>query len=157
MVQNVGTGSNYGSINRVGQTADGRVVYQVKDPNGKVAGGLSVAQADCDRFERSYKDITEAAPKVEEYMKTHTQSDLKDAQKKGRWITAGGAFVGGIIPAVLVHKPDVWIVQFLCTAAGTIAGLFVGSRIARKVAIPPGAEQMARATQEISKLDVRPI
>lgn len=157
MVKSVGTGNNYGSINRVGQTADGRIVYQVTDPNGKVAGGLSVAQADCDRFERSYKDITEAAPKMEEYMKTHTQSDLKDAQRKGRWITAGGAFVGGIIPAVLIHKPDIGIVKFLCTLAGTVAGLFAGSRIARKVTIPPGAEQMAKATQELQKLDIRPI
>ena len=156
MVKNVGTGNDYGSISRVGQTVDGRVVYQVTDRNGKIAGGLSVAPTDSDRFERSYKEIMEAAPKVEEYMKSHTQADLKDAQKKGRWITAGGAFVGGIIPAVTLHKPNTFV-KILCTLGGTLAGLFAGARIARKVVVPPGAEQMAKATQELQKLDIKPI
>ncbi len=156
MVQNIGAGNKYGSINRVGQTKDGRIVYQVTDPDGKISGGLSVAPADSDRFERSYKDIMEAAPKVEQYMKTHTQDDLKNAQKKGRWITAGGAFIGGIIPAVAIHKLNTFP-KILCTLAGTIAGLFVGAKIAGKATVPPGAEQMAKATQELSKLDIQPI
>ena len=158
MVQSVNNMANrYGSVEKVGQTNDGRVVYKVTDPNGNVSGGLSVAQSDCDKFEHSYTNIINSAPKVEEYMKTHTQEDLKQAQKKGRWITAIGAFIGGIIPAIVIHKPDNWLFKILCTAAGTFAGLFLGGQVAAKVTIPPGAKEMAKATQELSKLDIRPI
>ena len=158
MVQNVGSqgGNMYGSIDRAGSTPDGRVIYKVTGADGKVAGGLSVAPADCDRFERSYKDIMDAAPKLEKYMQTHTQEDVKRAQKKGRWITAGAAFVGGIIPAVAIRKPGK-LVKILATLAGTVAGLFTGLQIARKTTVPPGAEQLSKATQEISKMDIKPV
>lgn len=156
MVQNVGSKQGgYGSIDRVGTSPDGRVIYKVTDPNGKVAGGLSVAPNDCDRFEHSYKSIMEAAPKVEKYMKTHTEEDLKKSQKKGRWITAIGAFTGGIIPAVLIRQPKK-LVKILATAAGSFAGLFAGAAIARRTTIPPGVEEMTRASQELSKLDIKP-
>jgi len=158
MVQNASlNGKNpYGSIQRVGAAQDGRVVYQVINPDGKVAGGLSVAPMDCDKFERSYSEIMEAAPKLEKYMQTHTEEDLKKAQKKGRWITIIGAAVGGLIPAIAI-KSGRFIVQGLCTAVGLGAGLFAGAKIAQKVSIPPGAEQMSRASQEISKLDIKPV
>ena len=158
MVQNVGSqnGNMYGSIERAGSTQDGRIIYQVKGADGKAAGGLSVAPNDCDRFERSYNQIREAAPKLEKYMQTHTQEDVKKAQKKGRWITAIGAFTGGIVPAVALHKPNFFI-KLLCTVGGTVAGLFAGLKIAQKVTIPPGAEEMSKAAQEISKLDIKPI
>lgn len=160
MVQSVNSAVNknsaYGEISRVGTTRDGRVIYQVLDSSGKIAGGLSVSPNDCDKFERSYRDIMEAAPKLEKYMQTHTEEDLKKAQKRGRWITGIGAFAGGIIPAVLIKKPRKYV-KILATAAGTFAGLFAGLSISRKVTIPPGAEQMSRASQEISKLDIRTI
>ncbi len=158
MVSNVGVNSQnpYGAINKVGTTQDGRVVYQVMGADGKIAGGLSVASADCDRFERSYNDIMQAAPKLEKYMQTHTEEDMRKAQKKGRWITAIGAFAGGMTPAILVRKPGTFV-KVLCTVAGTIAGLFAGAKIAQKVSIPPGATEMTRASQEISKLDIQAI
>lgn len=147
----------YGSIDKIGTSPDGRVIYQVVDPDGKVAGGLSVAPNDCDKFEHSYKSIMEAAPKVESYMKTHTQEDVKSLQKKGRWITGISACIGGLIPAIFIHKPDNWFIQFLFTLAGTIAGGFGGLQIAKKVSVPPGAEEMSKASKEISKLDIKPI
>lgn len=158
MVNNVSAGAQnqYGAINRVGMTQDGRVVYQVVNPEGKIQGGLSVAAADCDRFERSYNDIMEAAPKLEKYMQTHTEDDMKKAQKKGRWITGIGAFAGGLTTIFLTKNCKTWL-QILCTAAGTIAGLVGGAKVAQKVSIPPGAEQMTRASQEISKLDIKAV
>ena len=158
MVNNVGANAQnpYGAINKVGMTQDGRVVYQVVNPEGKVQGGLSVAAADCDTFERSYKDIMEAAPKLEKYMQTHTEDDMKKAQKKGRWITAIGGFTGGIIPVILTKNYRTFV-QIICTAAGVIAGLFAGAKVAQKVSVPPGAEQMTRASQEISKLDIQAV
>ena len=85
MVNQVGfkSQSSYGEIKRIDTTPEGRVIYQVTAPDGQVAGGLSVAANDCDKFERSYEAMMEAAPKLENYMKTHTEEDLKSNQKKG--------------------------------------------------------------------------
>ncbi len=160
MVQNVSSQpqNSYGSISKVGTTQDGRVVYKVTDANGQVAGGLSVAQKDCDKFERSYKDVMEAAPKLEKYMQTHTEEDVKNLQKKGKRIIGFSALIGGLIPALTSHfiteKP--WI-QAILTIGGTIAGLMIGSKAGAKAVTPPGAEQMTRATQTLSKLDIQPV
>ena len=159
MVNSVGINNQnpYGSINKVGTSNDGRVIYQVVGADGNVKGGLSVAPNDCDKFERSYQSLMEAAPKVEKYMKNHTEEDLKKLQKKGRRITGLSAFAGGIIPAILIHKPDKFLVQLLCTTAGAAAGFFTGLQIAKKITIPPGAEQMSKASKEMSKLDIKPL
>lgn len=159
MVQNASlNGKNpYGSIQRVGAAQDGRVVYQVINPDGKVAGGLSVAPMDCDKFERSYSEIMEAAPKLEKYMQTHTEEDLVKAQKKGRWITIIGAAVGAITTAFATKNLKRTFVQGLLTVSGMGLGLVAGAKVAQKVSVPPGAEQMSRASQEISKLDIKPV
>lgn len=158
MVKNVSNQNPYGSIDRVGMTQDGRVVYKVTDGNGDIAGGLSVAQKDCDMFERSYRDVMEAAPKLEKYMQTHTEEDIKKQQKKGKWIIGGSALVGGLIPALTSHyiTGKTWV-QALITLGGTIAGLFVGIKAGTKAMTPPGADQLSRATQTLSKLDIQQV
>lgn len=161
MVQNVNSSGNqnqYGSINRVGTSSDGRGIYQVLNGDGKVAGGLSVAAKDCDTFERSYNKMIEAAPKMEKYMQTHSEEDIKKLQKKGKWMVGGGALIGGLIPLFFSHKVTEklgW--QILMTVGGTILGLFAGAKIGAKVMTPPGAKDMTEATQTISKLDIQPI
>ena len=64
MVQNNSLG-NYGTINRVGSTNNGRVVYEIKDGTGTAAGKISVAQTQCDIFERSYNEMMAAAPEMQ--------------------------------------------------------------------------------------------
>ena len=159
MVSSVGSNSQnqYGSINKVGSSKDGRIIYQVVGTDGKVKGGLSVAPTDCDKFEHSYKSLMNAAPKVEKYMQTHTEADLKKQQKKGRRITGISAFTGGIIPAVFIRKPDNFWVQLLCTIAGAATGFFAGLKIAKRITVPPGAEEMSIASRELSKLDIKQI
>ena len=160
MVQNINAQkqSQYGSIDRVGTSPDGRGIYQVIGNDGKIAGGLSIAQKDCDTFERSYQNILEAAPKLEQYMKTHTEDDIKNLQKKGKWIIGGGALLGGLIPALTSHKlTGNTFLQVLITIAGTVVGLFAGAKIGAKVMTPPGAKEMSEATKTISKLDIQPI
>lgn len=156
MVQNVNSQSQFGTINKIGNTPDGRVVYQVVNPNGQVAGGLSVAQKDCDTFERSYNTMIAAAPKLEKYMQTHTEEDIKSLQKKGKWIIGGSALVGALIPAIATYKMKLFP-QILITLAGTVLGLIGGIKIGAKVMTPPGAAELNKATQEISKLDIQPI
>ena len=86
MVQNISTQqqNGYGSINRIGMTNDGRVVYQVSDNQGKVAGNISVAQKDCDIFEKSYRDMMEAAPQLEEYSRKTTPEKMMKKQKAAK-------------------------------------------------------------------------
>lgn len=155
MVQNISNQNPYGSINRVGQTNDGRVIYQVTDPTGKEAGKMSVAQADCDVFEKSYKDIMESVPKLQKYAEKHSSpDDMKKVQSRSRWITASFAVVGGLIPMIKT-KGATWK-QVLFTLCGTVAGLAAGIATSYAVTAPPGAAKMAKATKAISKLDIRP-
>ena len=66
MIQNPSI-NNYGSINKIGSTNNGRVIYEVKDGNGATAGKLSVAQPQCDIFERSYNEMMAAAPETQKF------------------------------------------------------------------------------------------
>ena len=159
MVQGLNVNSNgMGSISRVGMTNNGRVIYSVVEPNGQVAGHLTVSQKDCDTFERTYNDIMTAAPKLEKYMQTHSEEDIKRLQKRGKRIIGGSALVCGIIPALFSHKltSNRWL-QVAMTLGGTFIGLFAGVKIGTKVMTPPGANEMSKATKTLSSLDVQPI
>lgn len=161
MVQNVSNPAtnNYGSINRVGTTDNGRVIYQVTDGAGKIAGNLSVAQKDCDIFEKSYKDIMEATPKLQNYVQTTPPQKMEKMQKLSKWIIAGGALIGGLIPAIKVKGEGVpgAIKQIFATLLGTGVGLGLGIGVATKTCTPPGSVQFTKATQQLSKIDIQPV
>ena len=161
MVQNVSTNSqnNLGSITRIGNTNNGRVVYQVTDNTGTVAGKMSVAQKDCAVFEKAYKDMIEAAPKLQEFAKKTSPEEMYKKQKRTKWIIGGCGLLGGIWP-LLKCKGEGWIgllKQVGLTTLGTAAGLLAGIFIASKTMTPPGAAKFSKATQTISKLDIQPV
>ena len=151
---------NFGGINRVGTTDNGRIVYQITDGMGQVAGNISIQQKDCDKFERSYRDIIENAPKLQKYMETTTPEEMEKKQKASKWIVAGGALLGGIVPLLKV-KGGGGFWGFAKTAGvtllGLVAGLLGGSFIAAKTTTPPGATKFAKATQTISQMDIQPV
>ena len=161
MVQNVSnsTPNNYGTIRRVGMTNNGRVIYSVVDASGNEAGKMSVAQRDCDKFERSYNTMIHSAPKLQAYAQTTTPEKMEKKQKLAKWIVGGGALLGGLWPALKVKGSGVLGffkvlgLTLLGTGAGAIGGMFIAS----KIATPPGAADFAKATQTISKLDIQPI
>lgn len=160
MVQSVNSGnqSKYGSIEKVGVTPEGRAVYKLVDADGSVAGGLTIPQQQCDTFERSYNMMISAAPKLENYMKTHSEEDIKKQQKRGKWIIGGSALAGGLVPALFSYKlTGNKFLQILMTVGGTLAGFFAGRGVGIKVMTPPGAEEMAKASKMISKLDIQPV
>ena len=64
--------NSYGNIQRTGTTENGRAIYRVIDSDGKEAGRLSVAGTDTDKFESAYRDIMDAAPKIQKYVTEHT-------------------------------------------------------------------------------------
>ena len=161
MVQNVTVSApnKYGSVNKIGTTENGRVVYQVIDPQGNLAGNMSVAANQADIFEKSYQDLMKSAPKLEEFSKKMTPAKIEKRQRTAKWITGLSALVGGGIPAIMVkgEGPKGTWKQIGLTALGTIAGLVIGRFIAVKTTTPPGAVEFAKATETISKLDIQPV
>ena len=161
MVQSVSNQAQnrYGSINRIGSTDNGRVVYQIADNKGDSAVKVSVAQKDCDTFEKSYKNIIEAAPKLEEYTRNTPPEKMIKKQQMSKWIIAGGAILGGIYPLLKIKGNGFWNVvkQVVLTLLGAGAGLVVGAYAAAKITTPPGAMQLSKATQALSKLDIEPV
>ena len=79
---NMGVGgfkqNSYGNIQRVGASENGRVLYRVIDSNGQEAGKLTVAGKDTDKFEQSYREIMEAAPKIQKFVtENSSEEDIK--------------------------------------------------------------------------------
>ena len=162
MVQNVSTPNNsgtYGGINKLGMNNNGRVVYQVIDSTGQVAGKMSVAPKDCDKFERSYDSIVKSAPKLQAYAQKTSPEKMEKKQKLAKWIVGGTTAIGLLIP-MLKCKPNGtfwgWIKAIGLTALSGGAGAVGGVFIASKMVTPPGATEFAKATQTISKLDIKP-
>lgn len=158
MVQNLsttGTNPYGGNINKIGMTENGRVIYQVTDAEGKAASALSVAQKDCDVFEKSFRDIMEAAPVVEKYAQTTTPEKMKKKQSMSKWVIGGLTGIGALIPMIKVKGG--WMKQTLFTLAGGIAGFAAGMGISLATFTPPGAAKMAKATKNLSKLDIQPL
>ena len=161
MVQNIAHRQNpYGSIQKIGMTPDGRVVYQAVNPTGEVAGRLSVARKDCDLFEKSYRDIMQAAPQIQRYSETTSPDKMMRKQKTAKWIVGLSTLIGGGIPLFTVKPNAGWkgtLLQIGATLGGTIAGLVLGTVIAEKVAVPPGMKQFTQASTNLSKIDIRPV
>lgn len=162
MVQNVSNQAKggYGSINRIGMTNNGRVVYQVNDPSGQQSVKLSVARQDSDKFEKSYHDIMRSAPKLQRYTETTPPEKMEKKQKAAKWLVFGCGALPGIF-AALKCKPGGtawgWVktigLTLLATGAGFVGGVFAAS----KMLTPPGAAEFAKATQTLSKLDIQPV
>ena len=161
MVQNLSTQpqNNFGTISRVGATNNGRIVYQVTDGAGKASVKMSVAQKDCDKFEKSYKDIMESAPKLQKYAQSVPPEKMQKKQKIAKWIVGGCALLGGLWPALKVKGAGFpgFIKQAGLTLLGAGAGAVAGMFVASKMVTPPGAMQFAKASQTLSKLDIQPV
>lgn len=158
MVQNMSVSSpnqNGARVQRLGMSENGRVIYQVYDTDGSKANALSVAQRDCDVFEKSFKDMMEAAPSIERYARTTTPEQMKKQQSLSKWVIAGCTGLGALIP--MIKTKGGWIKQTLFTVGGAIAGLAAGMGISYAAFSPPGAAKMAKATQNIKKLDIQPL
>lgn len=162
MVQNVSTpnpSGGYGAINRIGMTNNGRVVYQVVDASGQEAGKMSVAQKDCDKFEKSYHSIVKSAPKLQAYAQKTPPEKMEKKQKMAKWIVGGFTVAAALVPLLKCKPKNVWGyikslgLTLLSAGAGAIGGLFVAS----KMVTPPGAMEFAKATKTLSKLDIQPM
>ncbi len=158
---NMGVGgfkqNSYGNIQRIGASENGRVLYRVIDSNGQEAGKLTVAGKDTDKFEQSYRDIMEAAPKIQKFVtENSSEEDIKKRRMTSRLITGGGALAGLVVPIALTRKAST-LKQILSTVAGLVVGLSAGFAASLAVTTPPGTYKFAKASRTISKLDIQPV
>lgn len=161
MVQNISTPAtnNYGAVSKIGTTENGRIIYQLTDPTGQVAGKISVAQKDCDTFEKSYKTIMETAPKLQEYAQNTPPEKMEKMQKRSKWIIAAPALILGFIAALKTKGNGLKgaLKQIGMTMLATGAGLGIGIGVATKTCTPPGSVEFTKATRNLSKIDMQPI
>lgn len=149
--------NSYGNIQRMGSTENGRAIYRVIDSDGKEAGRLSVAGADTDKFESAYRDIMDAAPKIQKYVtENSSEADIKKRRNLSRVIVGVGGFIGAAIPIALTRKAST-LKQILATVSGVVAGLSAGFATSLSVTTPPGTYKFAKASRTFAKLDIQPI
>lgn len=149
--------NSYGNIQRMGSTENGRATYRVIDSDGKEAGRLSVAGTDTDKFESAYRDIMDAAPKIQKYVtENSSEADIKKRRNISRAIVGAGGFIGAAIPIALTRKAST-LKQILATVTGVVAGLSAGFATSLAVTTPPGTYKFAKASRTFAKLDIQPI
>lgn len=150
------TSNRYGTVKRVGNTDNGRVVYQVIEPKGTLVGNLTVPENQADIFEKSFEQVIRNAPKLEQYT---TPVQIEKRKRKANWITGISTAILGGIPLIKVKgegAKGTWK-QIGLTALGTISGFIIGRLIAAKITTPAGVAEFAKATETISKLDIKPV
>ena len=164
MVRNLSSqnqANSMGSFQKVGTLPNGRQVYQLLEPDGNVAGKITVAAQQADTFERSFQTVIDNAPKIQEYQNKLNPRDIEKKKNTAKFLKWGATLTGFLIPAIFV-RPKVnkkWVetlIQVSATLGGTLAGFIAGQFGAAKVITPPGGIEVAKATQTISKLDIQP-
>ena len=165
MVQNiaqkdsVNPNNSIGTINKLGTTQNGRVVYELVDGSGMVGGKITVGAQHADSFESSYKTITEVAPKLKKYQDSLTPRKMEKLKTYSKWAKWGLTLTGFAVPAIFVlPKNEKWAttIQACATLAGTIVGFISGQIASAKIMMPPGGMELAKATQTLQKLDIQP-
>lgn len=149
------------TLSRIGQSQDGRVIFQLSDKEGNPAAAISVAATQADIFEKSYSTIERTSPKMEEYMKKMSDPILsKSENKKTKMITLASALTGFLIPAIAIKKDFAGkfstLLKGLISTAGLALGLFAGIKI-NTSRIPKEVKEFTAATRAMSNLDVQPL
>lgn len=152
MVQPVGISNQFGTVNRLGQTEDGRVVYKIGDEQNSKT--VSVASKDVDVFEKSYNDIITTLPKLQEFSQKSPQ-EMEKRKTLSKWVVGVPIAIGAGIP--LITAKGSTLRQSLLTLGGAIVGAVVGVMASTSLVVPNGAGIYAKAMQNLSKIDIKPL
>ena len=148
----------YGSIQRTMELPNGRVLYNVVDSEGHKAGKLTIPKEEVDTFEASYKEILETAPKIQAYVNANSSEEaIKKRRNMARAIVGASGVVGASIPLIILRKSTSVTKKILGAVAGIVVGLSAGFISSLGVTTPPGSMDFARATRNLSKLDIQPV
>lgn len=148
--------NTYGNIQKI-DTQNGRAIYRVIDSDGSETGKLSVPQNEADTFESAYKDVMDAAPKIQKYvLENSSDEDIKKRRNKSRLIVGAGGAIGAALPIALIKNLST-TKRVLSTVAGIIVGISAGFATSLAITTPPGTYKFAKATRTFAKLDIQPI
>lgn len=148
----------YGSIQRAADLPNGRVLYNVVDSEGRKAGKLTVPREQADSFESSYKEILDVAPKIQAYVsKNSSEEAIKRRRNMARVIVGTSGVIGASVPLIILRKSTSVTKKILGAVAGIVTGLAAGFVASLGVTTPPGSLEFARATRNLSKLDIQPV
>ena len=148
----------YGSIQRAADLPNGRVLYNVIDSDGKNAGKLSLPKEQTDSFEASYKEILDVAPKIQAYVTTNSSEEaVKKRRNIARAVIGTSGVIGAAIPLIILRKSTSMTKKILGGVAGIVTGLTAGFVASLGVTTPPGSLEFAKATRNLSKLDIQPV
>lgn len=150
--------NSYGNILRAGNLPNGRVLYNVIDSDGNQAGKLSIPVQQVDAFESSYKQILDSAPKIQAYVKANSSEEsIKKRRNMARGIVGASGIIGASVPLLILRKSTSVTKKILGAVAGIITGLSAGFVASLGVTTPPGSLEFAKATRDLSKLDIQPV
>ena len=150
--------SSYGNILRIGNLPNGRVLYNVIDSKGNKAGKLSVPSDQVDTFEASYGQILDSAPKIQAFVKENSSEEaISKRRNLGRGIVAASGVAGVSIPLILLRKSTSITKKILGAVAGIVTGLSAGFIASLGLTSPPGSIEFARATRNLSRIDIQPV
>jgi len=154
MVQSISSTNQFGTINNLGQSEDGRFIYRVDDPKNGKSNMFSVAQKDAAKFEKSYKDIINVAPKLQHYADM-SPKEVEKRKTTSKFIIGVPITLGILIPMIKVKGST--LKQSLYTLAGGITGAALGLFANNKIMIPDEAVKLSNATKTLSKLDIKQV
>lgn len=149
---------SFGGIYKCGSAHNGRVLYAVTDSDGKYTGKLSIPEKDSDRFESSYKTLSETAPKIQKYANKHSKEDaIEKLRKRTKWTLTACGIAGAAVPLILLRNSRSVTKQILGIVGGVITGLFAGFGISIAATMPPEGLKFALASQTLSDIDIQPV
>lgn len=152
MTQAVNNPTQIPAISKLGLNDSGRMVYQITEGDGKITK-LSVAKQDSDKFEKSYNEIITQGQKLHEYSKI-PEEKLKANKNKARILLISTTAIGALVP--MIKAKGSTLRQSLLTIGGSIIGFVTGSIAATSMFAPPGITKISKASQVLSKLDIKP-
>ena len=95
MVRNLSSqnqANSMGSFQKVGTLPNGRQVYQLLEPDGNVAGKITVAAQQADTFERSFQTVIDNAPNIQEYQSKLTPRDIEKKKNTAKFLKWGAKY-----------------------------------------------------------------
>ena len=157
MVEGINNLNAYGNIQRIGVGNDNRVVYKIIDSHGQEAGKMTVAKQDADTFEKSYIDLMSTVPKIQDYVSKHSSpEEISRRKMMSRIVVAACALTGAVLPPIVMKKSST-TKKILTSIGGIVLGLSAGFAGSLAITTPPGTLKFARATKNLSKIDIQPL
>jgi hypothetical protein len=143
---------------RAGNLPNGRALYNVIDSEGHNAGKLSVPIEQVDTFEASYNQILDTAPKIQAYVNANSSDEaISKRRTQSRAVIAASGVIGIAVPLVMLRNSTSITKKILGAVAGIVTGLSIGFAASLGITTPPGSLAFARATRNLSKLDIQPV